>query len=57
MKLSDFGEGLRILKKENKDWEVGPAGQRCSPKAHTTSLESASFCSLPRLPIIPTSLL
>lgn len=30
MELSDVGEGLRILKKENKDWKVGPAGQRCS---------------------------
>lgn len=53
MKLSNDGEELRILKKENKDYQVALAGQGHSP-AHAASLYPASCCSL--LPTNPTVL-
>lgn len=48
MKLSNDGEELRILKKENKDYQVALAGQGHSP-AHAASLYPAPAvpCSLP----------
>lgn len=48
MTLFEHGEGLRILKKENKDREVGPTGQEGSTQ-HPYSLPP----SVPRSPLPP----